>query len=186
MKDSVPESFPNIPEQFANGSEQLSTVPDSQSRSQSQAKATATANADWQAVEAEISRLDIGEAVPLMHDARQRGYQPAELRSIIAYREQHREELGVGALVYRIRNSPPGTLIDKGWPRPTKKAPQDFSRLESTYGTLVAGMKAKELSDAMQRAGILATDSNVAACREPGSTIRNQLLVQIDADASLL
>ena len=155
-----------------------------QTSPQISASASTSNNADWQAVEVELSKLDIGEAVPLAQEARQRGYPSAELRSIIAHQQQHRDKLGVAAIVYRIRNSPPGTPIDKGWPiKPAAKSRgQTDPRIESHFGPRLSKLSRGGLKDLAVRAGLTLIEAQLDHCRtQPGQ--RAKLLAQMAREA---
>lgn len=147
----------------------------------------ASTNADWQAAEAELSNLGMGDVSGTITLASGKQYRPEDVLSLIAHYRANPGRWKPGAIRWRIEHSPPSRAVDEGWPpaaESPKKPPSDIERLESTYGIRVGHMTATELNAAMQRAEIPVTDTNVAACRESRSPIRAQLLAQLARDAA--
>ena len=89
-------------------------------QSSSQISASTSTNGVREAVEGLLSKTGYIKAGNIAQLAVDRRYMLEEVQQLVSYLEAH-PEYGKGALEFRLKNSPPGTPIDKGWPEPRNR-----------------------------------------------------------------
>lgn len=135
---------------------------------------TEASDDEVEGVEVLLSQAGITTAGSATRLAVERGYTRNEISPLLDWLKSH-PELGEGALVFRLKNSPPTTPVDQGWPA-SKTKPRDdgYARRLSQFGPILRGMSDRELRALCERAGL--PESEWAHCR--GLPISQRKLIE--------
>lgn len=156
------------------------------------APTTGDAN-ELEAVEVLLAEFRIKTARTTARESVDRGYTANRVRELLDWLRSHGDRFDdpKAALVFRLRNSPPATPVDHGWPdaetkRPATRTSQDAQR-ESLFGPKLDLKSERELRALCERAGIAdaATLSSVelSALRQ-NPTSRGKLIDQLARERS--
>ncbi len=151
---------------------------------------TAAGASELEAVEVLLSEAGIttaGTTAPLVVE---RGYTANHVRELLDYLRLHGDSFDdwKAALVFRLKNSPPATPVDQGWP-PSKAKPRsgEDARIETHFGPKLDLKSERELRALCERAGF--TDAanlssvELSALRQ-NPTSRRKLIEQLAREHS--
>jgi hypothetical protein len=142
-------------------------------------------------VEVLLSEAGITTAGTTTRLAVERGYTASRVRELLDWLRSHRDSFDdwKAALVFRLKNSPPATPADQGWP-PSKSKSRDGAddRLEKQFGNKLELKSPSELRALAERAGIanaakLSSDQ-LSHLRERGTANRRKLIEQLAREHS--
>lgn len=118
-------------------------------------------NDEWEAVEAELCDLEVADVSGTIQLARDKGYPPETVLSLVAYFRANSGKWEPAAIVWRIGHSPSARPVDQGWPK-AREVPSSTSRdnphLESHYLTRLEKLSPAKFRDLAERAEVPADD----------------------------
>lgn len=154
-------------------------------------KDNAASKRELEAVEVLLSEAGIGTATPTARDVVERGYTANHVGELLDFARKHAAGFRDWrkALVFRLKNSPPATPVDQGWP-PSNEKPRSGAdtRLETLFGSRLSLMKYPPLRELALRAGIAnaakMSDDELSVLRAANTTNRRKLIEQLAREHS--
>lgn len=147
-----------------------------------------------EAVEVLLSEFGIKAARTTARESADRGYTANHVRELLDWLRSRGDRFNdpKAALVFRLRNSPPATPVDQGWPdaktKLTATRTSQEARLETQFGSKLNLMRYPELRALAKRAGFAnaekLSDDELQVLRAKDTANRRKLIEQLARDHS--